>query len=79
MNFGFNLDSTDSKLAEILARLCAQDEVLKSILEQALRTNGRISSLEGFPGDHVRPRGARDVGSRSGGYPRGNQAHFVVG
>jgi hypothetical protein len=48
MNIEFNPNSTDSKFAEILTRLGGQDVVLNSILDQALKTNGRVSSLESF-------------------------------
>ncbi len=48
MNFEFNPNSGDSNFSEIPARLGGQDVGLRSILEQAVKTNGRVSSLQAF-------------------------------
>jgi hypothetical protein len=48
MNLEFNPNSSDAKFAQVLVRLDNQDNVLGSILAQALKTNGRVSSLESF-------------------------------
>jgi hypothetical protein len=44
----FNPFSSDSKFSEVLTRLDGQDDILKSILDQAVKTNGRVSKLEAF-------------------------------
>jgi hypothetical protein len=44
MNYDPN--STDSMLSRILERMQAQDDKLQTILDQCVKTNGRVSKLE---------------------------------
>jgi len=44
MNYDSN--STDSILSRILERMQAQDDKLQTILDQCVKTNGRVSKLE---------------------------------
>jgi len=42
----YDPNSTDSMLSRILERMQAQDEKLQTILDQCVKTNGRVSKLE---------------------------------
>jgi len=49
----FNPQSHDSNFARLFERLDTQDKVLAEIKEQTIRTNGRVTVLEGFKGQVV--------------------------
>lgn len=40
--------SIDAQLSAILTRMDAQDKVMNTILAQCIKTNGRVTMLEGF-------------------------------
>lgn len=43
---GYDPQSTDAMFSRIIQRLDAQDEILRRIEAQTVKTNGRVSSLE---------------------------------
>ena len=43
---GYDPQSTDAMFSRIIQRLDAQDEALRRIEEQTVKTNGRVSALE---------------------------------
>jgi len=49
----FNPQSHDSNFARLFERLDNQDKVLAEIKEQTIKTNGRVTVLEGFKGQVV--------------------------
>jgi len=46
----FNPQSHDSNFARLFERLDNQDRVLAEIKEQTIKTNGRVTVLEGYKG-----------------------------
>ena len=40
--------SIDAQLSAILTRMDAQDKVLEQVLQQCIKTNGRVTQLEGW-------------------------------
>ena len=50
----YNPNSTDAMLSRIMERLDEQDETLKRIEAQTIKTNGRVTKLEG---EHWKQRG----------------------
>jgi hypothetical protein len=40
--------SIDAQLSAILTRMDAQDKVLEQVLQQCIKTNGRVTMLESF-------------------------------
>jgi hypothetical protein len=46
----FNPQSHDSNFARLFERLDTQDKVLAEIKEQTIKTNGRVTALEGYKG-----------------------------